>query len=72
MADGKKENMAMSTGICSSMGRQPDSGLAPAREYSAIVSCCRFMAFSCPGYFSLMAVISGASTRMRACDLKLL
>ena len=72
MAEGKNENMAMSTGICSSMGRQPDMGLAPAREYRAMVSCWRFMAFSWPGYFSLMAVISGASTRMRAWLLKLL
>ena len=32
IADGKKLNMAMSIGICSSMGRQPDIGLAPARE----------------------------------------
>ncbi len=32
MADGKNQNMATSTGIWSSMGRQPDMGLAPARE----------------------------------------
>ena len=32
MADGKNQNIATSTGICSNRGRQPDSGLAPARE----------------------------------------
>lgn len=39
MAEGKKLNMAMSMGICRSIGRQPENGLAPAREYRAIVSC---------------------------------
>ena len=32
MADGKNQNMATRIGICSSMGRHPENGLAPARE----------------------------------------
>ena len=32
MHDGKNQNMAMSIGICNSMGTQPEKGLAPARE----------------------------------------
>ncbi len=31
MAEGKKLNIATSIGSCSSMGRHPDMGLAPAR-----------------------------------------
>ena len=38
MAEGKNENIAMRMGICSSMGRHPEKGDAPARLYSFMVS----------------------------------
>ena len=44
--EGKKVNIAIRMGICSSMGRQPPIGLAPARRYSSMVFCCFLMASS--------------------------
>ncbi len=66
IALGKNANMAISTGICSSRGKHPENGDAPARLYRAMVSCWRFMAFSWPGYFSLISLISGARRRILA------
>ena len=57
MHEGKNENIANRMGICSSSGRQPDMGLAPALLYRAMVFCWRIIAFSVPGYFSFRACI---------------
>ena len=66
MHEGKNENIANRIGICRSMGRHPENGEAPALLYSAMVFCWRVMAFSLPGYFSLIALMSGASMRIFA------
>ena len=68
MADGKNLNRAKNTGICINAGIQPDSGLTPAFRCKAIISCWRFMAFSLPGYFSLISCISGLITFILALE----
>ena len=60
----------MKTGICSSIGRQPPSGLTPASRYRRIVSW-PILCWS-PRYFCLMASMRGCRAWSSFIDLKLL
>ena len=53
-------------GICTSIGRQPPSGLIFSSLYSCIIACC-IASLSSP-YFFFSASIFGASTRILAVE----